>query len=274
MFKRLIISLFLTLSAALTPVSGLTQDFDSLDDVAKFSLLPGWRTEHGTHMAGLRIKLAKGWKTYWRAPGDAGIPPQFDWTGSQNLKAVRLFWPTPKVFETAGFRSIGYSGVTVIPIELTPITPENPVISVSANLALGVCDEICVPVTIDLSADFSNTGTPDQAIRASLAHRPQGATEAGVGAVTCAFYPIADGLRIRTSIELPRQCSDEVVIIELSDPSIWVSQANTKRRGNTLTATSDLVPPNGKPFLLNRSEVRITVLGNGNGVDIRGCRAS
>ena len=46
--------------------------------------------------AGVEIRLKSGWHTYWRYPGDAGVPPRFDFTGSQNVKAVDVLWPAPQ----------------------------------------------------------------------------------------------------------------------------------------------------------------------------------
>ncbi|MEJ6478965.1 MAG: protein-disulfide reductase DsbD family protein, partial [Octadecabacter sp.] len=83
---------------------------DPMDGVAAFDILPGWRTDRGTHMVAVRISLAPGWKTYWRAPGDAGIPPQFQWDGSQNINAAQFHWPIPEVMNQNGMRSIGYHG--------------------------------------------------------------------------------------------------------------------------------------------------------------------
>src|SRR6056297_1113481 len=76
-------------------------------DVVRAEVLPGWTTGAGTRMAALRLTLAPGWKTYWRAPGDAGIPPAFDWSGSRNLKGVAFHWPAPDVFQSYGIRTIG-----------------------------------------------------------------------------------------------------------------------------------------------------------------------
>ncbi|MCX8508161.1 MAG: protein-disulfide reductase DsbD family protein, partial [Rhodobacteraceae bacterium] len=76
----------LLLSAVLALAAPLAQAQPVPDNLLKAEILPGWRTESGSQMAALRLTMAPGWKTYWRAPGDAGIPPRFDWTGSANLK--------------------------------------------------------------------------------------------------------------------------------------------------------------------------------------------
>jgi DsbC/DsbD-like thiol-disulfide interchange protein len=78
--------------------------------------------ENGGHMAAVELQLAPGWKTYWRSPGDAGIPPSFDWSGSENVKSVRLHWPAPEVFEANGMQTIGYHERLVLPVEITPRT--------------------------------------------------------------------------------------------------------------------------------------------------------
>ena len=111
----------LTLVAAL-PAHALTQD-----DVVSARLLSGWQTDRGTHMAALELALAPGWKTYWRAPGDAGIPPSFDFSASTNLKSVRFHWPRPAVFDLNGMQTIGYHDHLVLPIEVTPEDPAQPV---------------------------------------------------------------------------------------------------------------------------------------------------
>ena len=67
------------------------------DNLARAEISPGWR-EGYSHVAGLTIRLAPGWKTYWRAPGDAGIPPSFNWSGSKNVADVRVQFPVPEVF--------------------------------------------------------------------------------------------------------------------------------------------------------------------------------
>ncbi len=249
------------------------QTLVSLDDIAKVTVLPGWRTARGTHMAAIRIELAEGWKTYWRFPGEAGIPPSFDWTGSKNLANVRLHWPVPKVFYTNGLRSIGYKGVTVIPIELTPASPAGGPIRLRGKLQIGVCEDICIPMTTSLDSNLTPPGRSDAAIRASLARRPKTAAQAGVRSATCSVEPIADGLRITARVTLPKQGKDEVAVLELPDPTIWIAEPKTTRKGRVLTAVTDMVPASGKPFLLTRSDVRITVLAGGKAVEINGCTA-
>ena len=273
MFKCPTLALLAVATFVLSGVSAQAQDGFSLSDVAEVTVLPGWRTENGTHIAAIRIALAPGWKTYWRSPGEIGIPPRFSWRGSRNLDAVQIHWPTPKISYTNGLRYIGYQGVTVVPLELTPMGSDQGTIALRGEMEIGVCQEICVPMVVRIRADLPQSGTPDAAILASLADRPATATEAGVRSVICNVQPIADGLRITARIELPDMGAEELAIFELPDKSIWIGQAQTTRRGRKLSAIVDFVPANGAPFLLSRSDVRITVLGQRGAVDIQGCSA-
>lgn len=89
-------------------------------DIVEIEVLDGGMTPRGTYMGALRVKLQPGWKTYWRAPGDAGIPPSFSWRGARNVGALSITWPAPEVFLTSGYRTIGYHDQLVLPVEITP----------------------------------------------------------------------------------------------------------------------------------------------------------
>lgn len=242
---------------------------EAAGEIVRAEILPGWQTPEGTQMAGLQIDLAPGWKTYWRAPGDAGVPPQFDWTGSTNVAAARVHWPRPQVFASNGLRTIGYADRVVLPIEFTPRTPGAPM-DLHVRVELGVCEDICMPMELSLSARLPAEGD-GAAIRAALDARPMTAREGRVGAVRCEVQPISDGLRLTAEIDLPRLGGTEAAVFELADPSIWVSEAATVREGPVVRARAELVPPDGAPFALDRSSVRITVLGETQAVDIHGC---
>ena len=252
--------------------SAATARTASQDEVLSAALLPGWQTGTGAHMAGLRLDLAPGWKTYWRSPGDAGIPPQFDWSGSENLKSVRIHWPAPVVFHTNGYQTIGYKGGVVLPVELVARDPSRPVV-LRAKVELGICRDICVPAWLDLSAEVAAPGAPDAAIRAALAARPASAKEAGLTDVACTVEPISDGLRVTATLALPPQGGTEAVAFETADPRVWVSEAETMRQGAKLLSVAEMVGPGGQPFALDRSSVVLTVISDHGAVEIHGCPA-
>ncbi len=237
------------------------------------AVLPGWTTESGTRMAAIRLDLAPGWKTYWRAPGEAGIPPEFDWSGSENLGAVQIHWPAPERFLTSGLLTLGYDGQAVLPVEVTPREAGRPV-TLRARVAMGICQDICVPAEVTVEARLAEGGSADAGmIRAALELRPRTAAEAGVGRVACAVEPIADGLRVTAEIALPGARGDETVVMEPANPGVWVSDATVERADRALVATAEMVPPEGAPFALDRSDLRLTVIDDQGAVDIPGCPA-
>ncbi len=236
-------------------------------------VLPGWVQADGTRIAALRLKLAPGWKTYWRAPGDAGIPPQFDWSSSRNLSSVAVIWPAPKVFDQNGMRSVGYEDELVIPLEITPSKITAP-IRLKADMELGICSDICIPhaLAFDVKIDTRDT-SPTPAIAAALAQQPYTAKEAGVRDTECIVSPTSDGLQIEARVTMPSAGNPEYVVIEPGPGDIWVSEADTKRQGGEVVAISDMVHVNGGTIALDRSAIRITVLGSKYAVDIRGCNS-
>jgi DsbC/DsbD-like thiol-disulfide interchange protein len=262
-------NLLISLAIMAIPTLGAAGPFD---DLAVIEVLPGWRTADGTHVAGLRITLEPGWKTYWRAPGDGGIPPEFSFAGSDNITGVSPHWPVPEVFRQNGLNSIGYAGSVVFPVTVFSDNADEEM-RISGQLYIGVCEEICIPVTLDFDALLPITGERDAAITAALINQPLSSEEANVGTVTCAIAPISDGLQLTATMDMTPTGPSEFVVIEAGDAQVWVSEADITRSGNSLSATVDMVHTSGNAFALDRSEVRITVIGGNQAVDIQGCSA-
>ena len=269
---RPLLTALLLLSAAAAPLRA-----QSVEDIVQARIIPGTVDAAGNRVAAIRLTLLPGWKTYWRAPGEAGIPPLFDWSGSRNLADVALIWPRPAVFELNGMTSIGYHDDLVLPVALTPQRPGQP-LDLRLRMEIGVCKDICVPAVLTLRANLegsiaAKTQVADPAIARALADQPDRGAQTGLGGIACTITPIADGLSVRAEITLPDQGGEELVVFETADPKVWISPAPTSRSGAVLTATADLVPPAGAPFALDRSSVTLTVLGSDGAVEIRGCPA-
>jgi suppressor for copper-sensitivity B len=103
--------------------------------------------------AGLELRMAPGWKTYWRSPGDAGYPVTVDWAGSTNLAAAELAWPAPHRFTLFGLDTFGYADEVVFPVALRPERPGEPV-QVRAKVSYLVCKEVCIPGEAELALDL------------------------------------------------------------------------------------------------------------------------
>ncbi|MGI9393540.1 MAG: protein-disulfide reductase DsbD domain-containing protein [Boseongicola sp.] len=240
-------------------------------DIAVASILEGWRDTNGHHYAGMTVRLAPGWKTYWRSPGAAGIPPVFDWAASENVDEVTVAFPVPKVTEQNGIRSIGYDDYVVFPLAVRPNDRDED-IYLRGQILIGVCKDVCVPLEIELKAKLqAKSSERTTAIVSAMKNRPMTAAEAGISDVGCEIVPISDGLRITARIGLAQMGRTEVGVVELTDQNVWVSEPSVRRDGDILIAEADLVPPSAQPFLLSRNDVRITIFGGGRAVDIQGC---
>jgi DsbC/DsbD-like thiol-disulfide interchange protein len=110
----------------------------------------------GAWTAGVEIDLAEGWKTYWRMPGEAGIAPEFDWSGSHNVADVVVRWPAPGRYHDASGETIGYAERVVFPITVRPENPSQP-IELDLQLSYAACKNICIPVHVELSQVLSET---------------------------------------------------------------------------------------------------------------------
>ncbi|CAH1654789.1 DsbC domain-containing protein [Hyphomicrobiales bacterium] len=116
----------------------------STGEHAKLRLIAGPTTPAGKQRVGVEIVMSPGFKTYWRSPGEFGVPPAFDWSGSTNIGGLDVRWPVPERFQDSAGYSIGYVGEIVIPISVQPVDPSRPVMIV-LKLDYAVCEKICIP---------------------------------------------------------------------------------------------------------------------------------
>lgn len=102
---------------------------------------------------GLEFRLAEGWKVYWRSAGDAGYPPQVDWSGSDNLAATETQYPVPHRFSLFGLETFGYEEQVVYPITAR-LAERGGALRVDAAVNALACSEICVPLEASLALDL------------------------------------------------------------------------------------------------------------------------
>lgn len=108
-------------------------------------------------VAGVHVKLDEGWKTYWRNPGDAGLPPTFNWSGSRNLKSAKVLWPAPARFTDGAGTAYGYKKEVVFPVVIEPETGGQPV-NLDLKLEYAVCADICIPAEAELRLETKGSG--------------------------------------------------------------------------------------------------------------------
>ncbi|WP_136648613.1 protein-disulfide reductase DsbD domain-containing protein [Paracoccus aeridis] len=255
----------IVLVAALATTPAAARDRADPPGLRSAELLPVATAPDGSRVTAMRLVLEPGWKTYWRSPGDSGMPPGFDWSGSTNLAAAEPQWPRPEVILSDGDRTLGYHDELVLPFQVRPQGP-GPV-ALDVTVTLGLCENVCVPATLRLTASDA-AGGPDPRIGQALALVPAVSTVRPA----CRLADISDGVRL--SAALPDLPGDPAVAMELAEDGIWVSQPDLARAGGRLTATADFVPPAAAPFPLDPAKLRVTVIGDGNAVEYRGCAPS
>ena len=120
-------------------------------------------------LGGIAFQLQPGWKTYWRSPGDSGVPPRFDFSKSENIEAVTVLWPAPVKFDDgAGGSSMGYHDQVVLPLRIVAKNTDKPV-TLRAAVNYAICDKLCVPVEADVELAFNSVAsTEDSALSAAL----------------------------------------------------------------------------------------------------------
>jgi DsbC/DsbD-like thiol-disulfide interchange protein len=138
------------------------------DDHSAVRLLAGSRSG-GVLLGGIAFKLQPGWHTYWRNPGDSGVPPRFDFTKSENIEAVTVLWPAPTKFaDGAGGVSLGYQNQVVLPLRIVPRNADRPVM-LRADINYAVCEKLCIPVEASTELTFASVAsTEDSALFAAL----------------------------------------------------------------------------------------------------------
>lgn len=126
-------------AASQQAVSGWSQGAKSA-----IRLIAGGAGKDGSLRAGIEIRLAGGFKTYWRTPGDSGVPPRFDWSASENVGSITVNWPAPVRFGEEPDTAIGYVSDVVLPVSVRAASPDKPV-KLVLRLDYAVCEKICIP---------------------------------------------------------------------------------------------------------------------------------
>ena len=134
--------------------------------------------------AGIEIKMQPAWHTYWRYPGDSGVPPRFSFSGSDNLAAVQVLFPAPHAFTDDVGTTIGYKGNLILPLRVFPRQKDKPV-TLRGKIEYAVCDKLCVPVEAHVELTLAGAGGTDNAALAAAEARvpqPVSALDAGLTA--------------------------------------------------------------------------------------------
>ncbi|MEM1315885.1 MAG: protein-disulfide reductase DsbD domain-containing protein [Pseudomonadota bacterium] len=243
---------------------------------SQLALMRGWEETPGLHVAALDIRLADGWKTYWRVPGDAGIPPHFDWTGSENVAAVEVRWPAPIAFDTYGMTTLGYAEAVTLPLRVRAADPSRPV-TLQLDFAYGLCADICIPAQASLNLEMPAGADADayaaQAISAALAAQPAAMDAAGIEVQACGLSGERDDRRLEAVFEMPGDLAAPPMAVVEGPESYWFHPADVAVDGREVRVTAVLDPasPGAEGGWLARDALRVTLLAEGGAVETAGC---
>jgi DsbC/DsbD-like thiol-disulfide interchange protein len=170
-----LVAVVITLGSALAAATSSDWVGDSR---SAFRLVSG-APKDGMLRAGVEVRLAPGWKTYWRYAGDSGVPPRFDFTRSKNLKSVEVGWPAPRAWRDETGTVIGYKHEVIFPLRITAQDAGQPVTLVLA-FDYAICQRLCVPVSGKAQLQIPpSVSVDDAALAAAEARVP---TKSAVGA--------------------------------------------------------------------------------------------
>ncbi len=198
---------FIALAAVCASAStACAQDASSWvkDAHSSLRLLAGSRTG-SVLMGGIEIQLQQGWKTYWRTPGDSGVPPRFDFSKSVNVESVTPLYPAPRTFDDgAGGVSYGYLKHVIFPLRIVPKNPNEPV-QLRASVSYAVCEKLCLPVEAEADLSFTSTASALDSLVATALNKvpkPVGTSEPTPIAIR-SFQRIGDRVIVDVATQNP-----------------------------------------------------------------------
>jgi DsbC/DsbD-like thiol-disulfide interchange protein len=155
--------------------------WSAIKDAAVRLIAGSAKPDAATLRAGIEIKLAPGWHTYWRYPGDSGVPPRFDFSGSQNLQSATLHYPAPHLYTDETGNTLGYMDDVIFPVTVTPRQVGKPVV-LHVKMQYAICYKLCVPAEgqMQLTLAGGDSGS-DAALQAAEARVPKQVTASQLG---------------------------------------------------------------------------------------------
>jgi len=172
--------------------------------------------------AGIEIRLDPGWKTYWRDPGDSGVPPSFDFGGSENVKSVSIEWPAPERFpDGAGGYSVGYVDRVILPLHVAPVSAAKPAL-LHLKLSYAICGNLCVPAEAILALVLSGLGGDEAVIEEEERRVPQHlALGAGKDLVIRAVHRVSSGEREHVNVDVAARPGAQVELFVEGPTPDW-----------------------------------------------------
>ncbi|WP_457091778.1 protein-disulfide reductase DsbD domain-containing protein [Microvirga sp. P5_D2] len=269
--------MFRTISAAffliLTVFSATAQPLSSPSGAKGFHsqvrLLSGGK-QGDVWLAGIEFTLDQGFKTYWRNPGESGLPPRFDWSGSENVASIDIQWPAPKRHEDAAGVAYVYGRKVILPVVMKPEQADKP-IKLALAVDYGICKDICIPANAELSLLLCDPGMDRASIEQFQARVPRlqslGA-QGDLSVVAVAAKEQADKPALAVKVRVPAGTKPSLFA---EGPDNWYLSASTPDADNGFTVTIEEKPKDAGPVPLRLTlvagdkavETEVSLDGNG-----------
>jgi DsbC/DsbD-like thiol-disulfide interchange protein len=204
-----------------------------------------------TYNAGLQIQLEPGWKTYWRSPGDAGIPPSITASGD-NLESFDVLCPAPLRIIDGGGEALGYHDEVVFLLKAKPKDASKP-LSLQLSSFFGVCDKVCTPAKFDDAIDFKQSAQ-DQAVLSTWQ------TKVPIEKTFISAFSVQEKSLV---LAIDQQFTE--IFVEGPDRYYFKAPDLTREPGKAWIKIAGLK----NDADLKGVELRITAIGNGQGLEQR-----
>lgn len=180
---------------------------------------------------GVEMRLAPGWKTYWRHPGDSGIPPHFDFAKSENVKSVQVAWPAPVRMSDAGGVIIGYRDNVLFPLTIEPKDTGKPV-TLRLALDYAICEKVCIPVHAKAELKIKAGGTAAPAIVAAEKSVPRPVPLGADAALSVKAFHRDDAAKpVRVLLDIAAPAGSPVTVFAEGPSSDWALPVPNKIDG-------------------------------------------
>jgi DsbC/DsbD-like thiol-disulfide interchange protein len=243
---RLLNAVHLCCLAVLSPVSATasTSEWHDAEGGRIRLVTAGVPDARGALRGILEIDLEPGWKTYWRDPGDAGVPPQIDISRGKNIASAEFGFPAPERFNDGGVTWAGYKHSVALPVTFRLEKPDAPAL-IEADVFLGICETICIPVqgrlTVDPSSDPDNAADTE-AVAAAFEGLPS-PEQPDFGAAVVS----TDDKNLLVRADVPGNPSDTEIFIAGEEGYMFGTPIRRKETGKVFFSVPILSRPSDKP---------------------------
>ncbi len=226
-------------------------------------------------LAGVAVTLDPGYLTYWRIPGDAGVPPTFDASGSDNVASVTAAFPAPRKLDEGGVEAFGYHDSVVFPLHVIARDPSRPV-TLALAFSYAVCATQCLPAGARFRLTLPNEVSPDARtiMEQALAAVPR-ETILGAPGPVAVERVVAGTIDGRPGLTITARASDRSALF-VEAPEGWYWQAKAPRAagdGTVVFAATALDHPNDGA--LDLAAVHLTLVDPAGAVTVAaGARAA